>query len=88
MLEERLRTIDGRHPAGRHVLVDLTLHHLPPFRPEPALIGRNRQERTQLDPPVLLLDDLELGTGLVEMKPSPISAAASTTADGWMPTSA
>jgi hypothetical protein len=69
VLEKCVGTIDDGHAAGGHMGIDFALHRLPPFRPEPALIRRHGQDRAQLDPAVLLLDDLELGSRLVEMEP-------------------
>ncbi len=69
VLEESVGTIDDGHAAGGHMFIDFALHRLPTFCPEPALIRRHGQDRAQFDPAVLLLDDLELGSRLVEMKP-------------------
>jgi hypothetical protein len=69
VLEECVGTIDHGHVAGGHVRIDFAFHRLPPLCPEPTLICRHGQDRTQLDPAVVLLDDLELGSGLVEVEP-------------------
>jgi hypothetical protein len=53
------------------VLVYASLAVLPLARPEPGLIGRHRDLRTQLDHSVIPLDDLDLSTGSVEMVASP-----------------
>lgn len=69
MLEKPVGTVDDRHAAGGDMRIDFALHRLPALGPEPALVGRHGQDRKQLDPAVLLLDDLELSSGLVEMEP-------------------
>src|SRR5664280_803559 len=69
LLEELVRTIDHGHAASGHVRIDFALHRLPPFGPEPSLIRRHGQDRSQLDPAIVLLDDLELGSRLVEVEP-------------------
>src|SRR5665811_2014731 len=69
VLEERVGTIDHGHAAGGHVRIDFALHRLPPLCPEPALIRRHGEDRTQLNPAVVLLDDLELGSRLLEVEP-------------------
>ena len=69
VLEKRVGAIDDSHAAGGHMRIDFALHRLPTFCPEPALIRRHGQDRAQLDPAVFLLDDLELGSRLVQMKP-------------------
>ncbi len=51
--------------------IDFVLHRLPPVGPEPALICRHGQDRAQFDPAVVLLNDLQLGSRLVEMEPLP-----------------
>jgi hypothetical protein len=55
------------HLAGCHVLVHTSLPLLPLARPEPGLIGRHRDLRTQLDYSVIPLDDFDLSTRSVEV---------------------
>jgi hypothetical protein len=40
---------------------------LPALAPEPCLVGAVRQQRMQLDHPIVTLDDLHLRAGLVEV---------------------
>ena len=68
MLEQPVGTVDDRDPTGGDVRIDLALHRLPPLRPEPALIGRNRQDRKKLHPAIFLFDDLDLGAWLIEVE--------------------
>jgi len=65
--EEVLTGLMDDHPAGRHVLVDLTLALLPLLGPEPRLVGRHWQRRPQLDDAVGALGDLQLRPGLVQV---------------------
>lgn len=59
-----------RPPPGRRPRAHRPpFHRLPPLRTEPALLGRHWQDRAQLDPSVLLFDDLDLSPGLVEVEP-------------------
>jgi hypothetical protein len=49
------------------VLVHTSLAELPLSRPKPSLVGRHRDLRTQLDHPIVALDDLDLGAGSIEV---------------------
>lgn len=58
MGEEILARRVDDNPSGGHVIVDLALTLLPMLGPEPRLVGRHRQRRTQLDNAVGALGDL------------------------------
>jgi len=58
------------HFATGDVLVDFPLMALPPLGPEPRLIGRHRQCRSQLDHTVTALEDLDLRARLIQMHPA------------------
>lgn len=68
MVKECVRALEPDHSAGRDVLVDFALHGLPPLLPEPTLVRWDREDGAQLDPTVVFLDDLELGSRLIEME--------------------
>jgi len=53
------------------VLVHTSLALLPLSRPEPSLIGRHRDLRTQLDHSIVTLYDFDLSTGSIELVASP-----------------
>ena len=55
-------------PTGGEVLGDLALHRLPPIRPEPALVGWDRQNGLEFDDSVLALDDPDLCPRLVKVQ--------------------
>jgi len=55
------------HAIRGDVLVHLTFHRLPSIRPEPALIGRDRQDGLQFDHPVFPFDDPDLCSWLVKV---------------------
>ncbi len=71
MVEQAVKAVDNRRPSGGDVCVRLALHLLPPVRPEPGLLGRNRHHRNEFDATVLLFDELYLGVRAVEVKPPP-----------------
>ncbi len=66
MLEERLARLVAGNLASADVLVDLALHTLPAFRPEPGLFGLHRNRRVELDHAVVALDDSDLCAGPIE----------------------
>lgn len=70
MLEERIAVVMLGDLASLDLLVGLSLHALPAFRPEPGLFGRHRHSWVKLDHPVISLDDGDLSTGRVESSPS------------------
>jgi len=49
------------------MLIHPSLAELPLSRPKPSLIGRHRNLRTQLDHPIVALDDLDLGAGSIKV---------------------
>ena len=56
---------------GGDILVRFALHGLPALGPEPGLVGRDGQDRLQLDVTVLVLDDLHLCARLVQVHAPP-----------------
>ena len=57
--------------ARRYVLVDTAFAALPVRCPEPSLVGRHRHMWMQLDHAVLALNNLDLGTRLIQMVAAP-----------------
>ena len=54
-------SIDDDGSARGDVLVGLALHLLPALAPKPGLIGGDRYDWAQLDPTIIVLDQLDLG---------------------------
>lgn len=72
--QEPIESINDRRATGRDVGIGLALHGLPALRPKPGLIGRHGDDRYKLNSPVVVLDELDLGIRLVEVKsPTEIS---------------
>ena len=63
-------TVDRDLPRG-HVSIHGALTLLPALRPEPALLSRYRQRRSELQHAVRPLGELNLGAGFVQMHPAP-----------------
>ena len=70
MREEAIGRLVYGHLAAGNVLVDFPLTLLPLFGPEPRLICRHWQCRSQLDHTVTALEDLDLRARLIQMHPS------------------
>lgn len=68
--QEVVGTLERLDAAGGDVVLRLPFHRLPPFSPEPRLVGTVRKLRMQLDHPIFPFDDFDLRTGLVEMVPA------------------
>ncbi len=69
MVEDIDRRLVRCDSTGCHILVNLALAFLPPLGPKPALVSRCGQRRPQFENAVLSLDQLDLSTRLVEVKP-------------------
>ncbi len=66
--EERLRGVVARDLTPSDMVIHLALHALPALRPEPDLVGRDRDGGMQLDDAVGALDDLHLHPRLIEVE--------------------
>ncbi len=71
MIKEHLGALVYGYFAGTDVRVDDAFTLLPPLRPKPALVGRNRQRRTEFKHAVGAFNELNLSAGLVQMQPTP-----------------
>jgi hypothetical protein len=71
MVEQSVATVVHHDAPGGHMLVDLAFTILPALLPKPSLISWNRQRWPKLQHPVLALNDLNLGTWLIEMQAAP-----------------
>lgn len=60
MGEKLIGRVVSDHIAVRYVLVNFPFAALPAFGPEPCLIRRHRQRRTQLQHAVITLEDFNL----------------------------
>ena len=71
MIEERIDAVYRHDTARPDLVVRLPFHGLPSLRPEPALVGSDREHRLEFDDSVLTFDKENLRARLVEMKAPP-----------------
>jgi hypothetical protein len=71
MGDQLVNAVDNRDPTRGDVGVGFALHRLPAIGPEPGLVSRHRDDRHQLEAPVIVLDQLELRVRAIEMETAP-----------------